>query len=67
VAGAPLSFAGVEPPASSSIDDAFAAIPALASAYTDDAMAFKAPTAVNADGTAVWSRGFAGQRIQHGF
>ncbi|MBR0718686.1 autotransporter outer membrane beta-barrel domain-containing protein [Bradyrhizobium liaoningense] len=62
--GAPLAFAGVEPPASSRFDDAFASIPSLASAYAGDTMAFKAPTAVYADGTAVWSRGFAGQRIQ---
>lgn len=76
--GAPLAFAGAEPPASSRLDDAFASIPGLASAYAGDALAFagdalafagdaiafKAPTAVYADGTAVWSRGFAGQRIQ---
>jgi hypothetical protein len=58
----PLGFAGSE--ASSRIDDAFAAIPGLASAYAAEAAVFKAPTSVYADGTAVWARGFAGQRIQ---
>jgi hypothetical protein len=59
---APLAFAG--PDAPSRVDDAFAAIPGLASAYASEAMVFKAPTAVSADGTTVWARGFAGQRIQ---
>jgi len=62
--GVPLAFAGVEPPATSRFDDAFASIPSLAAAYAGDAMVFKAPTAVYVDGTAVWARGFAGQRIQ---
>ena len=62
--GAPLAFAGSEN-ASLRIDNAFAAIvPGLASAYASEAMAFKAPTASYADGTTVWARGFAGQRIQ---
>jgi hypothetical protein len=60
--GAPLAFAG--PESSFRIDDAFAAVPGLASAYAGEAMAFKAPTATHADGTTVWARGFAGQRIQ---
>ncbi|MBI5263121.1 MAG: autotransporter domain-containing protein [Bradyrhizobium sp.] len=59
--GAPLAFAA--PDASSRIDDAFAAIPGL-SAYSGEAIAFKAPTVVYADDTAIWSRGFAGRRVQ---
>ena len=59
--GAPLAFAGA---GDSRIDNAFASIPGLASAYAGEAMAFKAPTASYADGTTVWARGFAGQRIQ---
>ena len=60
--GGPLAFAGQEAP--SRFDDAFASIPGLASAYAGEAMVFKAPTATYADGTTVWARGFAGQRIQ---
>jgi outer membrane autotransporter protein len=62
--GAPLAFAGPEPTAQSRFDDAFASIPGLASAYAGEALAFKSPTAVYSEGTAVWARGFAGQRIQ---
>jgi hypothetical protein len=62
--GAPLAFAGPEPAAQSRVDEAFAAIPGLASAYAAEALAFKSPTAFYAEGTAVWARGFAGQRIQ---
>jgi hypothetical protein len=59
---APLAFAG--PDAPSRFDDVFAAIPGLASAYASEAAVFKAPTLTYADGTTVWARGFAGQRIQ---
>jgi uncharacterized protein with beta-barrel porin domain len=49
------------------VDDAFAAfqgsIPALAYAG-DQAMVFKNPTYVAADGRAVWARGFGGARTQ---
>jgi hypothetical protein len=38
--------------------------PALAFAGANDRMFFKAPSAVNADGTGVWARGFAGERVQ---
>jgi hypothetical protein len=62
--GAPLAFAGPEPTAQSRVDDAFAAIPGVASAYAGETLAFKSPTAVYLEGTAVWARGFAGQRIQ---
>ena len=58
----PLAFAGAEP--ASRIEDAFAAIPGLASAYAAETAVLKAPTATYADGTSVWARGFAGQRIQ---
>ena len=57
--GGPLAFAAPAAPT----EDVFASIPGLA-AYSNDAIAFKAPTAVYADGTAIWARGFAGQRIQ---
>jgi uncharacterized protein with beta-barrel porin domain len=43
--------------------DAFASIPGL-SAYTSEQIAYKSPTAVYADGTAVWGRGFGGRHIQ---
>ena len=59
---APLGFAG--PDAPSRFDDAFAAIPGLAAIYASEAAVFKAPTATYADGTTMWARGFAGQRIQ---
>ncbi|WP_300264529.1 autotransporter outer membrane beta-barrel domain-containing protein [Bradyrhizobium sp.] len=58
----PLAFAGAE--ASSRVEDAFAAIPGLASPYAAETALFKAPTAAYADGTTVWARGFAGQRMQ---
>jgi hypothetical protein len=59
--GGPLAFAA--PDASSRVEDAFAAIPGL-SAYSGQGLAFKNPTVVYGDGSAVWARGFAGQRIQ---
>ncbi|WP_256807220.1 autotransporter domain-containing protein [Bradyrhizobium sp. Bra64] len=59
---APLAFAG--PDGASRFDDAFAAIPGLTSAYAGEAAVFKAPAMRYADGTTVWTRGFAGQRIQ---
>jgi hypothetical protein len=59
---APLAFAG--PDAPSRVEDAFAAIPGLVSAYAGEAAVFKAPTLSYADGATVWARGFAGQRIQ---
>ena len=43
--------------------DAFAGIPGL-SAYASEQIAYKSPTAVYADGTAVWGRGFGGRHIQ---
>ncbi|WP_334433427.1 autotransporter outer membrane beta-barrel domain-containing protein [Bradyrhizobium sp. AZCC 1610] len=47
----------------SRIADAFAGIPGL-SAYASDEIAYKSPTAVHADGTTVWGRGFGGRHIQ---
>ena len=47
----------------SRIAEAFASIPGL-SAYASDGIAYKSPTAVHADGTAVWGRGFGGRHIQ---
>ena len=60
--GAPLAFAGSDAP--SRVEDAFAAIPGLASAHAGEAAVFKAPTMTYSDGTTVWARGFAGQRTQ---
>jgi hypothetical protein len=51
------------PEGSSRVADAFASLPGL-SAYNSEQIAFKSPTAVYADGTAVWGRGFGGQHIQ---
>ena len=34
------------------------------SAYAADQAVFKAPTVVHADGTAIWARGFGGNRVQ---
>lgn len=59
--GVPVAFAGSD--GFSRVESAFASIPGL-SAYSSEAMAFKAPTASYADGTTIWARGFAGQRIQ---
>jgi outer membrane autotransporter protein len=42
---------------------AFDSIPGF-SAYAADQAVFKAPTAVQADGTAIWARGFGGYRVQ---
>lgn len=42
--------------------DAFASIPALA--YAGDAILFKNPTLVTADGRSVWARGFVGVHTQ---
>lgn len=57
----PLAYAAPDP--SSRVNDAFAAIPGVV-AGANDAMVFKNPTVVYEDGSAVWARGFAGQRIQ---
>ena len=61
--GAPLAFAA--PDASARIEDVFASIPGLA-AYSGEAMVFKNPTVIYSDGSAVWARGFAGNRVQPG-
>jgi hypothetical protein len=45
------------------VDDAFAAIPALAYAGRDG-MVFKNPTMVTAEGRSVWARGFGGEHVQ---
>ena len=58
---APLAFAAPEAP--SRIEDAFAAVPGLA-AYSDQGLVFKNPTVAYGDGSTVWGRGFAGQRLQ---
>jgi outer membrane autotransporter protein len=50
-------------PATSAIEDAFAAIPGL-TAYASDAPVFKSPTVVHADGTTLWARAFAGRHKQ---
>jgi hypothetical protein len=57
----PTAFAA--PEAASRFDDAFAGLPGL-SAYASDAALFRNPTVQYSDGSAVWARGFAGQRVQ---
>lgn len=61
-AGPALTFAG-ESGANARIADAFANIPG-SSAYAPDAAVFKNPTVQYSDGTSVWGRGFAGERVQ---
>jgi hypothetical protein len=56
-----MAFAA--PDAPSRFDAPFAGIPGL-SAYAPDAAVFKSPTVQYADGTTVWARDFAGQRVQ---
>jgi hypothetical protein len=57
------AFAPSEPDGiAARVDEAFAAIPALA--YAGDAMVFKNPTMVAADGRGVWARGFGGEHVQ---
>jgi outer membrane autotransporter protein len=57
--GSALAFAG--PDTNASLDDS---LPGL-SAYADDStMPFKSPTVVYGDGTALWARGFVGERVQ---
>jgi uncharacterized protein with beta-barrel porin domain len=62
--GLPAAFAP-ELNAAARVSDAFDSIPGL-SAYASDAVMFKNPTMVAADGTAVWARGFLGRRSQPG-
>jgi hypothetical protein len=58
-----LAFAGPDGDASTIADDV-AAIPGL-SAYADDStLPFKSPTVVYGNGTALWARGFVGERVQ---
>ncbi|MEJ2375858.1 MAG: autotransporter outer membrane beta-barrel domain-containing protein [Pseudolabrys sp.] len=58
----PISYADESDP-NTRFADAFANIPGL-SAYASDNAVFKNPTVQYADGTTVWGRGFAGQRVQ---
>ena len=60
--GPALGFAN-ESDANTRFADAFANIPGM-SAYASDAAVFKNPTVQYSDGTTVWGRGFAGQRVQ---
>jgi hypothetical protein len=59
--GGPLAFASSDAP--SRIADAFAALPGPA-ASANDAIAFRNGTVIGADGSTMWGRSFAGQRIQ---
>lgn len=59
---APNAFAAPDAP-SNIVADTFASLPGL-SAYASDGPMYKAPTVIQSDGTAVWARGFGGQRIQ---
>jgi hypothetical protein len=52
-----------ESDANTRLADPFANIPGLA-AYASDGVIFKNPTVQYSDGTALWGRGFAGQRVQ---
>lgn len=61
-AGPALTFAG-ESGANARIADAFANFPG-SSAYAPDAAVFKNPTVQYSDGTSVWGRGFAVERVQ---
>lgn len=58
----PLASAFAPDDSSAQRVDAFAGIPALA--YASDAILFKNPTVVTADGRSVWARGFVGQHTQ---
>lgn len=60
--GAAIPFAAPQPSASR-VEDVFGSIPSL-SAYAADSALFKSPTLVLADGSALWGRGFGGERIQ---
>ena len=60
--GPALGFAN-ESDANTRFADAFANIPGM-SAYASSAAVFKNPTVQYSDGTTVWGRGFAGQRVQ---
>ena len=58
------AFAPSEPGSfAARVEQTFASIPGLGYA-NDQAMVFKAPTTVTADGRAVWARGFGGERTQ---
>jgi len=57
----PLAFAA--PDNVARLDEAFAGIPGLA-AYAPDKMVFKNANVTYADGSAVWTRGFAGEHRQ---
>jgi len=59
--GGASAFAAVDTP--SSPFDAFASFPSEALGYAK-APALKAASAVYADGSAVWAKGFGGQRVQ---
>ncbi|WP_407193828.1 autotransporter domain-containing protein [Bradyrhizobium sp. STM 3566] len=58
----PLASAFAPDDSSAQRIDTFAGIPALA--YASDAILFKNPTVVTADGRSVWARGFVGQHTQ---
>jgi hypothetical protein len=58
-----MAFTGGDDGANSRIADAFASIPGM-SAYASDTAVFKSPTVAYHDGTVLWARGFAGQRVQ---
>jgi hypothetical protein len=63
VGSSPATAFAPESNATARFNDAFDSIPGL-SAYAGDAMVFKNPTVQYSDGTSVWARGFAGQRVQ---
>jgi hypothetical protein len=60
--GAAMGYAPPSP--SSVVSSAFDGMPGR-DAYAADQAVFKAPTVVQADGTAIWARGFGGYRTQN--
>jgi hypothetical protein len=58
-----MAFAGGDDGANKRIADVFANIPGM-SAYASDTAVYKSPTVTYGDGTVLWARGFAGQRVQ---
>jgi hypothetical protein len=62
--GSSLAFAGPDADASTIADD-IAAARGLSAYANDSTLPFKSPTVVYRDGTAIWARGFVGERVQN--
>ena len=63
IATGPMAFADGDDSANKRIADVFANNPGM-SDYAADAAVYKNPTVMYRDGTALWARGFVGQRVQ---